>query len=92
MRRFMLSFISLFVILSTGCGSAGAQSVSGTENPAVEQGSFEENAGDTMLSSEEDSEAGKHGEEMQNVPEEDIFPIQRCPQRKIPKRKVMTTP
>ena len=79
MRRFMLSFILLFVILCTGCGSDGAQSASGTENPAVEQGSFEENAGDTMLSSEEDSEAGEHGEGMQNVPDEDDIPDTTLP-------------
>lgn len=74
MRRFMLSLTLLFLILCTGCGSDGAQSVSGSENPAVEQGNSEENAGDTTLSSEDGSEAGKHGEGMQNVPEEDDIP------------------
>ena len=58
MRRFMLSFMFLFLLLCTGCGSDGEQAVSGTENPAVEQGEFWENAGDTTLSSEDGSEAG----------------------------------
>lgn len=60
----MLSFTLLFVILCTGCGSDGEKSVSGSENPAVEQGSSEENAGDTMLSSEDGSEAEDHDDAM----------------------------